>query len=108
MLWRELSEGQRLHRASTSASKHNTQVAPSSEAGDESLHPAWTRYCFAERAGAGPSYFYVNHSTGAASVERPSEETEPRGGILADEMGLGKTIMVRMCSSPAKPSLVKR
>ncbi|KAJ1630701.1 hypothetical protein T492DRAFT_906525, partial [Pavlovales sp. CCMP2436] len=43
-------------------------------------------------SGAGPKHFYINPTTGQASLERPIGQRDPRGGILADEMGLGKTV----------------
>ncbi len=58
---------------------------------DDELHPAWARYAFPAEPSAS---FYLNPTSGAASLELPGSEGSLRGGVLADEMGLGKTVMM--------------
>ena len=99
MLWRELPERERLLQPFPGAPQLGASGGGASVgAENDALHPAWARYRFAEGGdltAAGGNRFYVNHSTGAVSIERPEEDSSPRGGVLADEMGLGKTIQVR-------------
>ena len=94
MRWRELPEAKRGQRMPGSS---GGGAASSSGAGggeeDDQLDPSWAKYRFPSDSNRG-LVFYLNPSTGAATLERPSSELSMRGGVLADEMGLGKTVMM--------------
>lgn len=62
------------------------------------MHPLWSQYAFADG-----QPFYVKPLSKVASLKRPEQPCQPRGGILADEMGLGKTVQVLALVASGKP-----